>query len=163
MKRWSLITAVLLLSSAWLVAQSGSAPQDKSQSSQPSSSAPQDNSQSSQPSSSAPQDNSQSNQPSSTSQQPDTSQKEPASAGHHAHTIQGCITSVAGGYTLTDNSGKTYQLAGDTSKLANENGHYDQVSGMEESAAGGAAASSGAPSTFTVRKIKVVSTTCPTK
>jgi hypothetical protein len=66
---------------------------------------------------------------------------------------------VAGGFALTDNSGKTYQLAGDTSKLADQVGHYDQVTGTEE--AGAAAA--GAPSTFTVRKVKVVSTTCPTK
>jgi hypothetical protein len=141
MKRWFLITAVLLLSSAWMIAQSSNPP-------------------------TAP-DNSQSTQPS--SQQPDTSQsKEPASSDHQGHTIEGCITSVAGGYTLTDNSGKTYQLAGDTSKLANENGHWDQVSGTEEGSAGGAASSSGAsssgaPTTFTVRKIKVVSTTCPTK
>ncbi len=136
MRKWSLITAVLLLSFTWVVAQSSSAP---------------------------PKNNSQSNQPSTSSQQPDTSQaKEPAGADHAARTIEGCITSVAGGYTLTDNTGKTYQLAGDTSKLADQSGHWDQVTGTEESG-GGAAATAGAPPTFTVRKIKVVSTTCPTK
>jgi hypothetical protein len=134
MRKWSLITAVLLLSFTWVVAQTSGAP---------------------------PADNSQSNQP--TSQQPGTSQtKQPASADQNARTIEGCITSVAGGYTLTDNSGKTYQLAGDTSKLASENGHWDQVTGTEDTSMG-AAASAGAPSTFTVRKIKMVSTTCPTK
>jgi hypothetical protein len=141
MRKWFLIVGVLVLSSAWLVAQSRSSPPP------------------------AP-DNSQYNQqPSSSSQQqPDASQtKEPAATAGTAHTIEGCITSVAGGYTLTDNSGKTYQLSGDTSKLANEVGHDVKATGTEESQAGGAAAGAGAPSTFTVRKIKVVSTTCPTK
>jgi len=132
MTKWSLTTAVLLLSFTWVVAQSSSAP---------------------------PKDNPQYNQPS-TSQQPDTSQgKQPAAADRAAKTIEGCVQSVAGGFTLTDNSGKTYQLAGDTSKLADQAGHWDQVTGTEES---GAAAAGGAP-TFTVTKVKMVKTTCPTK
>jgi hypothetical protein len=132
MRKWSLITAILLLSSAWIVAQSGSMQQ--------------------------PAGNAQSNQP--TSQQPDASQqKEPVGADHGAKSIEGCVTSAAGGFTITDNSGKTYQLAGDTSQL--QAGQYDRISGTEDTS--GAAASGGAPSTFTVRKVKVVSTTCPTK
>lgn len=133
MRKFSLTAAVLLLSFTWVVAQSSSAP---------------------------PKDNPQYNQPS-TSQQPDTSQaKQPVAADHATKTIEGCITSVAGGFTLTDNTGKTYQLAGDTSKLADQAGHWDQVTGTEES---GAAATAGAPATFTVRKVKMVSATCPTK
>jgi hypothetical protein len=140
MKKWSLIIGVLVLSSAWVIAQSGNRPP-----------AAQDNSQYSQ-------------QPSGNQQQPDASQtKEPAATDHGARTIEGCVTSVAGGFSLTDNSGKTYQLAGDTSKLASEVGHDVQVTGTEESHGGGAAASAGAPSTFTVRKVKMVSTTCPSK
>jgi len=132
MRKWSLITAILLLSSAWIVAQSGSMQQ--------------------------PAGNAQSNQP--TSQQPDASQqKEPVGADHGAKSIEGCVTSAAGGFTITDNSGKTYQLAGDTSQL--QAGQYDKISGTEDTS--GAAASGGAASTFTVRKVKVVSTTCPTK
>ena len=132
MRKWSLITAILLLFSAWIVAQSGSMQQ--------------------------PAGNAQSNQP--TSQQPDASQqKEPVGADHGAKSIEGCVTSAAGGFTITDNSGKTYQLAGDTSQL--QAGQYDRISGTEDTS--GAAASGGAPSTFTVRKVKVVSTTCPTK
>ena len=138
MRRWSLITAVLLLSSVWVIAQSSTRP-------------------------TAP-DNSQSNQPSSASQQPGAAQeKAPAAADRSSQSIQGCITKVGAGYSLTDNSGKTYQLAGDTSKLADEVGHLDQVWGKEEASTSGAAASSGAPSTFTVTKVKVVSTTCPSK
>jgi hypothetical protein len=108
-------------------------------------------------------DNSQSNQPTSASQQPDAQEKAPAAADRSAQSLQGCITKVGAGYSLTDNSGKTYQLAGDTSKLADEVGHYDQVWGKQEGSTSGAAASSGAPATFTVTKVKVVSTTCPSK
>jgi hypothetical protein len=130
MRKWSLATAALLLSFTWVVAQSSSAP---------------------------PKDNPQYNQPS-TSQQPDTSQgKQPVAADHAAKTIEGCITTVAGGFALTDKTGKTYQLAGDTSKLAA--GNWDQVTGTEESGA----AAAGAPPTFTVTKVKMVKTTCPTK
>ena len=140
MRKWSLIIGVLLLSSAWVIAQSDNKPP-----------AAPDNSQYSQ-------------QPSGNQQQPDASQtKQPAATDHAASTIEGCITSVAGGFSLTDNSGKTYQLAGDTSKLAKQVGHDVQVTGTDESQGGGAAASAGAPSTFTVRKVKVVSKTCPTK
>jgi hypothetical protein len=132
MRKWSLITAILLLSSAWIVAQSSSPQQ--------------------------PAGNAQSNQP--TSQQPGaTQEKEPAATDHGAKTIEGCVTSAAAGFTVTDNSGKTYQLSGDTSQL--QAGQYDRITGSEDTS--GAAASGGAPSTFTVRKVKVVSTTCPTK
>ena len=138
MRKWSLITAVLLLSSVWVIAQSSTRP-------------------------TAP-DNSQSNQPTSVSQQPDAAQgKAPTGTERASQSIQGCITKVGAGYSLTDNSGKTYQLAGDTSKLADEVGHVDQVWGKEEGGTAGAAASSGAPTTFTVTRVKVVSTTCPTK
>jgi hypothetical protein len=132
MRKWSLITAILLLSSAWMVAQSGSMSAGSAQS----------------------------NQPTSTGQQPDAAQqKEPMGADHGTKTIEGCITSVAGGFALTDNSGKTYQLTGDTSQV--QAGQWDRVSGTEDTS--GAAASGGAPSTFTVKKVKVVQTTCPTK
>ena len=131
MRKCYLITAVLVLSFAWVVAQTNRTPPP----------AP-DN-----PSHQA---------------DPTAQEKEPPATAGASRTIEGCISSVAGGFTLTDNSGKTYQLAGDNSKLADQVGHYDQVTGTEEAGAGGAAAAGG-PSTFTVRKVKVVSTTCPTK
>ena len=31
--------------------------------------------------------------------------------------VQGCLSRSAGGFTLTDNSGTAYQLAGDTAQL----------------------------------------------
>jgi len=135
MRKWFPITAVVLLSAAWAVAQSSSTPPTVPE-------------------------NSQASQPTSSGQQPDAQTKEPAATGHQGQTLEGCISRVATGFTLTDNSGKTYQLAGDTSKLADEVGHWDQVSGTQE---GSAPTSAGAPTTFTVTKVKVVSTTCPTK
>lgn len=98
------------------------------------------------------------------SQQPnDQQQKAPAAADHHAQTLQGCITKAATGYTLTDNSGKTYQLEGDDSQLASGEGHWDRVTGTKGSHAEGSTAAAGAPTTFTVTKVRVVQTTCPTK
>jgi hypothetical protein len=128
MRKWSLITAILLALSAWVVGQSTS------------------------------------QQPDAQHQQPDAQQqKEPMGANQPAQTIEGCITKAATGYILTDNAGKTYQLAGDTSQLAAEDGHWDRVSGSEESHAPGTPAAAGAPTTFTVTKVRVVQTTCPTK
>jgi Protein of unknown function (DUF5818) len=133
MRKLSLIAAVLLLSSAWVLAQS-SAPNS---SQYPSSTAPS------------------AQQP---AQQPDASQ---TATGDHS--VEGCIGGSAGNFTLTDASGKTYQLAGDTSKLGDHVGHQVRITGSEEAAAPGAAAAAGAPTTLTVKKVKMISSSCPTK
>ena len=137
MRKWSLITAVLLLSSAWVVAQSSSTPPT------------------------AP-DNSQ-QYPSSSGQKPDTSQTSapPAGTDRASQSIEGCISGAAGAFTLTDATGKTYQLAGDTSKLGEHVGHSVQVAGSEEPSSG--AASAGAPATFNVKKVKMLAASCPNK
>ena len=57
-------------------------------------------------------------------------------------TIEGCLSGSAGNYTLTDKTGKTYQLQGDSSKLGDQIGHQVQINGSE----GGAVASATAPS-----------------
>jgi hypothetical protein len=136
MRKWSLITAILLLSSAWVVAQSNSTPPTVP-------------------------DNSQ-QYPSSSGQKPDTSQTSapPAGTDKAAQNIEGCISGAAGAFTLTDATGKTYQLGGDTSKLADHVGHQVQVTGSQE---GGAAASAGAPATFNVKKVKMLAASCPNK
>ena len=137
MRKWSLVTAILLLSSAWIVAQDSSKPPTVP-------------------------DNSQSTQqyPSSTGQQPSQTT---TGTEHNAQSIEGCIAGAAGSFTLTDAAGKTYQLAGDTSKLADHVGHSVQIMGSEEPSSAGAAASSGAPVTFNVKKVKMVSSSCPGK
>ena len=88
--------------------------------------------------------------------------------------VEGCLQGSSGSYTLTDNSGNTYKLEGDTSKLADHVGHEVQITG---STAGGSSASSGASSsgssasgtmsgssqgqqTLTVSDVKHISATC---
>ena len=153
MKKLYLIASILLLSSAWLVAQSSPAQQPSTSS--PSSAYPSQSS----PSQSSP----------SQSTAPDTSQT--SSSGT---SIEGCLAGSSGNYTLTDSSGKSWQLAGDTSKLTEHVGHQVRLTGSEAGAAGGSAsgsagssASAGASgssgqSTFTVQKVKMISSSCPT-
>ncbi|MGB8130296.1 MAG: hypothetical protein WCG81_10935, partial [Candidatus Angelobacter sp.] len=88
-------------------------------------------------------------------------------------------------WTLTDQSGKTWQLAGDTSKLSDHVGHQIRVTGTDNSssasnsgsgsmgsspsssssgssATGAGSSASGSQSTFTVKKVKMISSTCST-
>ena len=131
MRKAVLTTAVLFLSSAWVIAQSSQYPSSQ--------------------------------QPSAPTA-PDASQTSPAAADKgSSHSVEGCVGGSAGAYTLTDSSGKTYQLAGDTSKLAEHVGHQVQVSGTAEPSSAGAAASAGGQQTLTVKKVKMLSSTCPNK
>jgi hypothetical protein len=88
-------------------------------------------------------------------------------------TVQGCLSSAGGNFSLTDNSGNTYQLAGDTSKLAEHVGHKIEVTGTTSPAgspsggtatSGGTAPSSGAANqqTLTVTSVKHIAPTCST-
>jgi hypothetical protein len=82
---------------------------------------------------------------------------------------------------LTDQTGKTWQLAGDTSKLSDHVGHQVRIMGTDNSSsasssgsmgsstnsssgssATGAGSSSGSQPTFTVQKVKMISSTCST-
>lgn len=149
MRKLSLVAAIVLLSSAWVLAQSGTSPSDQN----PSSTSPSQTS----PSSTSPS----SQQP---AQQPDTSSQ---SSSASASTVEGCVGGSAGNFTLTDASGKTYQLSGDTSKLADHVGHQVRITGDEGAGASGAAsgASSGAAggsNTINVKKVKMISSSCPT-
>jgi hypothetical protein len=85
-------------------------------------------------------------------------------------TVQGCVSGTAGNFTLTDSSGKTYQLAGDTSKLGEHVGHTEEITGTKAPAgtapsSGGTAPSSGAgnPQTLTVSSVKHISDTCTSR
>jgi len=86
-------------------------------------------------------------------------------------TVQGCLQGSSGSFTLTDKSGTTYQLGGDTSKLTEHVGHEVQIKGMTSpsapSAAGssssnpsGSSAAGGSQSTLTVKEVKHMSKTC---
>ena len=75
MRKLCLLTAVLLLVSAWVVAQDSS-------------------------------------------QAAGAEASQTSSNAGETTTIEGCLSGSAGNYTLTDNSGKTYQLQGDSSNSA---------------------------------------------
>lgn len=166
MRKTSLITAILLLSAVWAVAQTS--PSSSPQSTTPDTSSQQSTS----PSSTSP-----SQQPSSsTTTQTTTTQTTETSSGN---SIEGCLSGSAGNWTLTDQSGKTYQLSGDTSKLSDHVGHQVRLMGTDNSSsasgssspsssspssagATGAGSSSGSQPTFTVQKVKMISSSCPT-
>jgi hypothetical protein len=84
-------------------------------------------------------------------------------------TIQGCLSGSGGNFTVTDSSGNSYKLQGDTSKLSDHVGQEVKISGKDL----GSAASSGFPSgskepasaaqgghSFDVSNIEKVSDSC---
>ena len=83
-------------------------------------------------------------------------------------TLEGCLSGSEGNYTLTSNSGMTYQLQGNNNQLSKHVGQEVKVKG---SAAVGAtsgmgtnqsAAASASQQTFQVSKVKKVSKSCTT-
>jgi len=50
-------------------------------------------------------------------------------------TIEGCLSGSAGNFTLTDTAGKSYQLQGDASKLADQIGHQVAIKGTQTATA----------------------------
>jgi hypothetical protein len=171
MRKTFLITAILLLSAAWAVAQtSPSTPQSTT----PDASSQQSTS----PSSTSPSQQPATPDTSSTTTQTTTTQSTQTSS-NSSTSIEGCLSGSAGNWTLTDQSGKTWQLAGDTSKLSDHVGHQVRLMGTDNSSSASGssspsssnpsssagatgAGSSGAQSTFTVNKVKMISSTCST-
>jgi Protein of unknown function (DUF5818) len=170
MKKTFLITAILLLSAAWAVAQTSP--------STPQSTTPETSSQqSTAPSSTSPSQQPATPDTSSTTTQTTTTQTTQTSS-NSSTSIEGCLSGSAGNWTLTDQSGKTWQLAGDTSKLSDHVGHQVRLMGSDNSSsassspsssspsssagATGAGSASGTQSTFTVNKVKMISSTCST-
>ena len=176
MRKTFLITAILLLSAAWAVAQTSP--------STPQSTTPDTSSQQS----TSPSSTSRSQQPatpdtSSTTTQTTTTQTTQTS-NNSSTSIEGCLSGSAGNWTLTDQSGKTWQLAGDTSKLSDHVGHQIRLMGTDNSASASGSSSpsssnpnssspgssagatgtgsSGTQSMFTVDKVKMISSTCST-
>ena len=91
---------------------------------------------------------------------PDT----PKQTGSSQNKVEGCLQGSDGNFTLTDSSGTTYQLQGDTSKLTEHVGHEVQITGSTSGGTGDSAnsASAGAASqpSLNVKSIKHVSKTC---
>jgi hypothetical protein len=95
--------------------------------------------------------------PSQTSSQASASQSD--STGTGTHTVEGCLSGTNGKYTLTDDQGKSYDLSGDTSKLANHIGHEVKITGTVDSSAS-STSSMGSGQTLQVASMKHVSKTC---
>ena len=136
MRKAYLITAILLLSCVWALAQNSTPP-----------AAPDQQNPSSQNPSTQPQ------QPSPS--QPDTTAPTataPAPGDKAAKSVEGCIGGAAGAFTLTDSAGKTWQLSGDTSKLGDHVGHTVEAWGSED-----------AQGAFNVKKLKMLSGSCANK
>jgi hypothetical protein len=95
-----------------------------------------------------------------------------ASDGNNKASLQGCLSRSTGSYTLTDQSGKTYQLEGETAKLSEHVGQEVELIGKETGTPSAPTASSASTSTapsggtssesvkFNVSKVKKLSDTC---
>ena len=83
-------------------------------------------------------------------------------------TVKGCLNGSNGNYTLTDKSGTTYQLMGDSSKWGEHVGHEVKVMGTVGASAGaqtgesggGGGMGGGSGQTLQVSSVKHVSKTC---
>ena len=84
-------------------------------------------------------------------------------------TVEGCLAGSVGNYSLTDKSGTTYELTGDTAKLQAHVGHTIKVTGTTASNVGSAPATghsgsmsapADAPPALSVSSFKHVSTSC---
>jgi hypothetical protein len=101
--------------------------------------------------------------------QSDQSQSSQAGAGASKTTVEGCLAGSEGSYSLTDKSGKTYQLTGNTAKMQAHVGHTVQVTGTAMSGAnssstasqsGSMSGSADAQQTLAVTSFKHVSSSC---
>jgi hypothetical protein len=91
-------------------------------------------------------------------QQPDKSRATSDKAGD---VIEGCLSGAADVFKLTDATGKTYELTGDTRGLADNVGHKVRLFGYVGSSGGGSAITPGGPqATFGVKKLQSLSSTC---
>jgi len=93
-------------------------------------------------------------------------QTSPSSGGET--TVEGCLSGSSGNYTLTDKSGMSYQLTGDTAKLSEHVGHEIKVTGTTSSgstapsgsSSGTAEQSNSSQQSLQVSSVKHISKTC---
>lgn len=165
MKKSILLTITLLSCTAWMAAQSSSSPTSGTSSGSSGQSA----GQSSAGAGSASGQSSTGSDNASGQTGSDASQSSGSMSHGNETSIRGCLNSSGSGYTLTDASGTTYQLQGDTSKLSSHVNNEVEVkgtaSGAGSSGAAGSSASAGSTGaagsqTFMVSKVKKVSSSC---
>jgi len=90
----------------------------------------------------------------------DSTTTSPKRGGAGAHTVEGCLSSSDGKYMLTDMQGKTFELIGDTSKLAEHVGHEVKITGTESSGTASAGGAGSQEMTLDVSSVKHISKTC---
>jgi hypothetical protein len=93
-----------------------------------------------------------------TSSQASPTQSDSSGAG--TQTVQGCLSGSNGKYTLTDDQGKSYDLSGDTSKLANHIGHEVKIMGTVDSSSASSGSQMSSGQTLQVTSMKHISKTC---
>ena len=81
--------------------------------------------------------------------------------------VEGCLGGSDGNYTLTDQSGTSYRLTGDTAKLSEHIGHQVKVSGTKSSATATGSSDTmgqtgGSQQAIQVTSVKHVAKTCQT-
>jgi hypothetical protein len=138
MRKMFLATAILLLASSLALAQGSTPPAANDGSQYPGTGAP-------------------------SAQQPDQSQKPTSdkSDDKDSQTLDGCLSGAADTFVLTDASGRTYELFGETSELKANVGHQVRLWGMKAGTGGGEKSSaSGQKMTFGVKKVQSLSDTC---
>lgn len=98
-----------------------------------------------------------------------SSQSSQTSSTASETTIQGCLSGANGNLSLTDKSGTTYQLTGDTAKLEKHVGHTVELTGTEvtssasnatENSSGAMSGSAEAQPMFNVTSFKHISSKC---
>ena len=94
-----------------------------------------------------------------TSPQSDANQTAGQTTSGHT-TVEGCLQTSGGNYTLTANNGTTYQLTGDTSKLSDHVGHEVKITGTSSTAASSTTAGAPSQATLEVKSMKHISKTC---
>ena len=151
--RYLQLLAVLLLCGVWATAQNNP-------SSQTSSPDPSTSTQSTTGSSSA--GSTAADSSSAGSSQKDSSMSE---TGTSANSVEGCLSGSDGNYTLTDQTGTSYKLTGDTAKLSEHIGHEVKITGTKSSASATGASDTmgqtgGAQQAIEVTSVKHVSKTC---
>jgi hypothetical protein len=150
--RYLQLLAVLLLCGVWATAQNN--PSSQTSSPDPSTSTQTTGS------TSAGSDSTGSSQAGSS--QKDSSMSE---TGTSANSVEGCLSGSDGNYTLTDQTGTSYKLTGDTAKLSEHIGHEVKITGTKSSASATGASDTmgqtgGAQQAIEVTSVKHVSKTC---
>ena len=100
-------------------------------------------------------------------QYPQTGSSQTGETASGQTTVEGCLQHSNGNYTLTDNTGTTYQLQGATSKLNPHIGHEVKITGSTMSGATSTTTgtqtgtqNAGTQSSLMVESVKHIAKTC---